>query len=555
MTWLANDPFLHDYISAISARRERYQRTFHALCDEEGSLERFCVAHGLDYFGLRRESGGWRFREWAPAALSASLVGDFNEWDASTHICQCDGEGVHSLFLRDTPDGAWAITPGCRYKVALLVRRCGTARRVLAVPAWARCCVQDAMSGDLCAVVPAADISTYAWRFARPPPPTSLRIYEVHPGIASPEPTISGWRYLRTCVLPRVVSLGYTALLLLAVLEHGYYASFGYHVTSYFAPSARFGEPQELAQLIDEAHRHGLLVLVELVHAHASANTREGLPQDEEGGAYFLGGSAGHHPVWGSRLFDYSKTEVVRFLLANLHWFASAYRVDGFRFDAVSTILYRHRSLGAKGSFSGEYEAYFGPRRGVEDARADAGLIDADGLVYLQLANTLASSLYDPPLVTIAEDHSGMPGLCAPPHDGGVGFTYRQAMGIPPMWRSILKGAPCSPLPIGRLASALCDARPEERRLCYVECHDQALVGEQALLFLMIGDAMYTHMDKASSADGSAKGARVRRGIALHKMSRLLTCALGGNAPQLHRQRVRPPGVDRHAVRAERPIL
>lgn len=645
-TWvdkaLASNPA---YVTAMRERDQCLESTLEQICREEGSLECFCFENGLQRLGLQHITqpiAGWTYREWAPGALSCSLVGDFNGWDTAAHVCRKGADGIFEVFVPEA-DGLCA---GVRYKAALRVRAEGgihEERLVYRMPSWARCTEQDPVTGELCAIAPSANVqaevlrgpsgppSTYTstpssvrlsgtwssssisgsgmslasrgsgstnslashlqathlsatwssssgggafshapkppsnarvsaggshigpaapgafrWCYPRPDPSTRrpLRIYEVHVGISSSEPVIAGWTHFRTSVLPRVVALGYTAVLLMAAQEHAYYGSFGYQVTSFFAPPARFGTPAELQALVDACHAHGLLVLFELVHAHASANVVDGL-NDFDGsrsGGYFLPGNDGWHAEWGTRMFDYSKLEVLRFLLAQIAYFATTYRCDGFRFDAVSAALYRHRSLNGKGSFS-SYEDYYG----------EGSELDVYALTYFRLANLMAHELIHPPLVMIAEEHSGLPGLCAPVRDGGVGFDYRQAMGQPPLWIKVLcattidgerpkvqhaqptrrRGATTvstdssgQPLiAVAELARGLCEQRHEELRVAYVECHDQSLVGGQSLAFRIMGADMFDGMSKLSAARPA-----VVRGMALHKLSRLLAISLGGEA-------------------------
>jgi len=392
----------------------------------------------------------------------------------------------------------------------------------MSMPAWALEVQQDPSSYEVCALVPRS-LGGFAWQHARPSrPPGSLRVYEVHVGIATAREEVGRWSDLRTDLLPRIEQLGYTALLLLGLQEHGYYASFGYQVTSPLAPAERFGPPSELQALVDAAHGRGLLVLGEMVLAHSASSStgREGLPQHAGGGPYFLPGEAGHHPGWGSRLFDYSRTEVLRLLLATIAHFAEAYRLDGFRLDAASTVLYRHRCLGlSPAHFCGaRYEAFFG-------ASSD---VDEGGLTFVMLANLLAKRALQPPLLTVAEESSGYPGLCAPTHAWGAGFDYRMAMGIPDLWgrELALAHAPAdAPLPVCEIADELTRARCDERRLAYAECHDQSLVGDQALAFRLMGAAMYDGMSA-----GAPPSPAVARGVALHKVSRLLTYALAADA-------------------------
>ena len=141
-------------------------------------------------------------------------------------------------------------------------------------------------------------------------------------------------------------------------LEHAYYASFGYQVTSFFAPSSRYGTPEELKELIDCAHGLGITVLLDIVHSHASSNVADGLNEfDGSDSCYFHGGSRGHHSAWGSRLFNYGHWEVLRFLLSNLRWWIEEFGFDGFRFDGVTSMLYHHHGIGTgfSGDYSGEY--------------------------------------------------------------------------------------------------------------------------------------------------------------------------------------------------------
>ena len=521
-SWIASDySALKHWLPTINDRHDHFERTLAEICMAEGSLHNFCFTNGLHSFGLQRKDHGFRYREWAPAALAVSLVGDFNAWDPNRHPCSRTGNGVFETFVHDLPDGTPAVRPGMRYKAVVHIRGQGakTANVIeTRVPAWAQFTSQDQFTGEMSAVVPPKDILNFAWHHPRPAPTIapSLRVYEVHVGISSSSPLIAGWTYFRCNVLQRVVALGYTALLLMAVQEHGYYASFGYQVTSFFAPSSRFGTPAELQELIDAAHGHGLQVFVELVHSHASANSREGLHAfDGSDGQYFLDGPDGWHAVWGTRLFDFGRLEVLRFLLAQVCWFAEAYRIDGFRFDAVSTALYRHRSLHGRGRFDGGLADFFGLHSEV----------DVGALSYFKLVNLLAHELVRPSLLTIAEEHSGLPGLCAPVLAKGVGFDLRQAMGLPPLWERLLSAPASEPLDMALLATELCRRRDEERRLAYCECHDGSIVGGKTLAFRLMGAAMYQGMSLLAPPSES-----IERGMALHKMVRLLTCALGGEA-------------------------
>lgn len=188
----------------------------------------------------------------------------------------------------------------------------------------------------------------YSFKNPRPPKPKSARIYEAHVGISSPELRITTYKEFTTNVLPRIKRLGYNIIQLMAIMEHAYYASFGYQINSFFAASSRFGAPEELKELIDTAHGMGITVLLDMVHSHASKNTIDGLNQfDGTDHLYFHEGAKGRHEQWDSRLFNYGNHEVLRFLLSNLRFWMDEYQFDGFRFDGVTSMLYTHHGIGS----------------------------------------------------------------------------------------------------------------------------------------------------------------------------------------------------------------
>lgn len=271
-------------------------------------------------------------------------------------------------------------------------------------------------------------------------------------------------------MLPRIAALGYNAVQLMAVQEHAYYASFGYHVTNPFAVSSRSGTPEDLKALVDEAHRLGIAVLLDVVHSHISSNADDGLAGFDlgqgRGSNYFLQGDAGYHKQWDSRLLDYSCYETLRYLLSNLRYWLDEYQFDGFRFDGVTSMLYHHHGIDT--GFSGNYAEYFSPATNV------------DAVVYLMLANQLIHGLV-PGAVTVAEDVSGMPTLCRAVADGGVGFDYRLGMGIPDYWIKTLKHVRDEDWRVSEIVSTLCNRRYTEKTVGYAESHDQALVGDQTI--------------------------------------------------------------------------
>lgn len=297
----------------------------------------------------------------------------------------------------------------------------------------------------------------------------------------------------------------------MAVMEHAYYASFGYQVTSFYAASSRYGTPEQLKRLIDRAHELGLIVLLDLVHSHASKNVMDGLNQfDGTDSCYFHNGSRGYHSLWDSRLFNYSEFEVQRFLLSNIRWYMEEYRFDGFRFDGVTSMLYHSRGIGQ--GFSGNYDDYFNLS------------VDTEGVVYLMLANYVIHN-FNKDAVTIAEDVSGMPGTCRPVTEGCLGFDYRLAMAIPDKWIELLKHVPDDNWEMGNIVHTLTNRRWMEANVAYAESHDQALVGDKTIAFWLMDKEMYTHMSTLSDPS-----LIIDRGIALHKMIRFITHALGGEA-------------------------
>ena len=344
----------------------------------------------------------------------------------------------------------------------------------------------------------------------RPPKPKSLRIYECHVGISSWEGKVNTYRDFTNSVLPRIVALGYNTIQLMAVMEHAYYGSFGYQVTSFFAPSSRYGSPEELKELVDTAHGLGLVVLLDVVHSHASKNVEDGLNMwDGSEAGYFHTGARGSHPLWDSRLFNYTLWETLRFLLSNLRMWLEDFGFDGFRFDGVTSMLYHSRGLGH--GFSGGYHEYFGLAT------------DTEAIVYLMLANYLVERLLGGEGITIAEDVSGMPALCRPLREGGTGFDYRLAMAVPDMWIKYLKEVRDEDWNMGHIVHTLTNRRWGEKCVGYAESHDQALVGDKTLAFWLMDADMYTGMSSLYPPS-----ATVSRGLALHKTIRLLVHSLAG---------------------------
>ncbi len=462
------------------------------------TLAAFAAAH--EYFGLHRRDGAWVLREWAPHATAITLIGPFTDWREAPGFAlqRLDAEGRWELRLP-----AAALAHGDLYRLRLHWPG-GHGDRL---PACVRRVVQDARSRSFNAQA-WAPARPYAWRYPFRRQAGAPLVYEAHVGMAQEEGRVGSYREFQDRILPRIVEAGYTTLQLMAIQEHPYYGSFGYHVTNFFAASSRFGTPEDLKALVDAAHGLGLAVLMDLVHSHAARNEVEGLSRfDGTRYQYFHDGPRGDHVLWDSRCFDYHKPAVLHFLLSNCRFWLDEYRFDGFRFDGITSMLYRHHGLGR--AFT-RYEDYFNPE------------VDEDALAYLALANRLIHAVR-PDALTIAEDVSGMPGLAAPAACGGVGFDYRLAMGVPDLWVKLVKDTRDEHWPMGGLWHELTNRRRDERTISYAESHDQALVGDQTLLFRMLGKEIYEHMAC------QRRTLRVDRGIALHKIIRLITLATAGH--------------------------
>ena len=497
---LTLDPLLKPYAADVALRMERNAAVRKQLLGDSAALSAF--ANGYLYYGFHRTQTGWVFREWAPGADAIHLIGDFNDWNRASHpLRRLDG-GVWEIEL----SGADALKHGQHVK--LQITRGG--QSFDRIPAYIRYTVQDPLTHQLTGVIWAPE-RPFQWTdggYGRKKI-SPLMIYEAHIGMAQEREGIGTYREFADFNLERIKALGYNAVQLMAVMEHPYYASFGYQVSSFFAASHWYGEPDGLKALVDKAHSLGMYVLLDVVHSHACANVGEGLNLfDGTEDQYFLPGERGNHPAWGSKLFNYAKHEVIHFLLSNLKFWQEEYHFDGFRFDGVTSMIYQNHGLGE--NFT-DYSQYFGLNTNV------------DALTYLQLANELIHEV-NPFAVTIAEDMSGMPGMALPIRSGGIGFDYRLSMGIPDFWIRLLKDVPDRQWDMGRLWYELTTRRPQEKNVGYCESHDQALVGDKTLIFRMADAEMYTGMDKAYHS------LAIDRAIALHKMIRFITLALGSEA-------------------------
>lgn len=487
------DSYLAPYNLSIEGRH-RYFLSREKELTKNGRQTLSDFATGYLYFGLHRTSTGWVFREWAPNATKIVLIGDFSNWEERPEY-----------ELKPLAGGVWerkmpkkALAHGQHYKMKVYWKG-GCGERI---PAWVRRVVQDETTKIFSAQVWAPE-QEYKFKNNKfVPKRTPLLIYECHIGMAQEEEKVGTYTEFREKVLPRIAADGYNCIQIMAIQEHPYYGSFGYHVSNFFAASSRFGTPEELKELIDAAHGMGIAVIMDLVHSHAVKNELEGLGLlAGDPAQYFYGDDKRIHSAWDSLCFDYGKNEVVHFLLSNCKYWLEEFKFDGFRFDGVTSMIYYSHGLGE--AFC-SYADYYNLGQ------------NGDAICYLTLANRLIHQV-NPKAITIAEEVSGMPGLASPIEDGGYGFDYRMAMNIPDFWIKIIKERKDEDWKPSEIFWELTNRRKDEKTISYAESHDQALVGDKTIIFRLIDSDMYWHFNRGDETY------MVSRGIALHKMIRLMT--------------------------------
>ncbi len=492
-----NDPWLEPHTDVIRRRHEKALQKEQEITVESGSLSGF--ASGYLYFGLHRTSEGWVFREWAPNATKIFLVGDFNGWSEKAEY-----------QLNKKENGQWEIilpSEAIQHKQLYKLVVYWEGGQGYRIPSYAKRVVQNEKTKVFDAQV-WEPTETFNWKNENPDMrDTPPLIYEAHVGMATSEEKVGTYEEFRINILPRIARAGYNTIQLMAIQEHPYYGSFGYHVSNFFAASSRFGTPNDLKRLIDAAHGLEIAVIMDLVHSHSVKNELEGLGFfDGTPYQYFHSGARRDHVAWDSLCFDYGKNEVLHYLLSNCKFWLDEYRLDGFRFDGVTSMLYYDHGLSR--SFT-NYDMYFD------------GNQDEDAITYFALSNKLIHEV-NPKAITIAEEMSGMPGLAEPTEYGGMGFDYRLAMGIPDYWIKIIKEVSDENWDVTRLFHELISKRHHEKTIAYSESHDQALVGDKTVIFRLIDKEMYWFMNKGS------QNLLIDRGIALHKMIRLITIATSG---------------------------
>lgn len=508
------DPWLEPFSGELINRQMKFRETYDMIQSNEKSFLDFASSYRTYGVHADWDTKKITVTEYVPDVQEVSIVGDFNNWNVDTHkLKPLDNFGKWGLAI-DPIDGDFAIPHDSRFKISMVSQ---SGERIYRLCPW------------LTRATPSTENTLFEGRFWNPPleehysfkhgrpahkEHDGLKIYEAHVGISSPQAGIASYKNFTKNVLPLIHKLGYNAIQLMAVMEHAYYASFGYQVTSFFSISSRFGTPEDLKELIDEAHGMGIKVLLDIVHSHSSKNVEDGLNMFNGTDHYlFHGGGKGNHDLWDSRLFNYGSYETLRFLLSNLKFFLDVYRFDGFRFDGVTSMLYKHHGLSF--GFSGDYNEYFNPQ-----------WVDEEAIVYLMLTGKLLEEmgqLENFKFTSIAEDVSGMPTLCLPVNKGGIGHDYRLSMAIPDMWIKILKHLKDEEWDMGSIVHTLTNRRHGEKCISYCESHDQALVGDKTLAFWLMDKDMYTHMSVLTPLIPV-----IDRGMALHKLIRLITFALGG---------------------------
>lgn len=500
---IQEDPWLDPYVYEVYNRFDRYKKARKEIEDAEGSLLNFATGHY--YYGINfdKEKNGWAYREWAPAAHNLYLIGDFNGWDRTSHKLERNNRGDWEIFLpyNEYKD---SFVHGSKVKVNVQANNGSNDR----IPACIRKVIQDQTTWDFSGQLWFPE-NPFEWtdnNFTLAENYEQPVIYECHVGMAQEREGVGTYREFADEILPRIKEGGYNTIQTMAIQEHPYYGSFGYHVSNFFCPSSRFGTPEDLKYLVNKAHSMGITVIMDIVHSHAVKNLAEGLNEfDGSDHQYFHAGSRGYHEGWDSKLFDYGKWEVKKFLLSNVRYWLEEFHFDGYRFDGVTSMLYFHHG---HSSFD-HYDKYF--KEGV----------DWDAVTYLQLANEVIHQ-FKKNSISIAEDVSGMPGLCRSPEEGGCGFDFRLGMGIPDYWIKIMKHKPDEEWDISEMWDILSNRRYKEKTIAYAESHDQALVGDKTMAFWLMDKEMYFHMHV------NDQNLVIDRGIALHKMLRLITISLGG---------------------------
>ena len=501
------DQELREYHPFLVARGERYAKEAERIKALYGSLHAYANLHTNLGYHLVQENGKniWLWREYMPGAKTIWLTTEKQRFQRHAHLkftpCE-DGffelrleekELSHGLYveLRVEPKSFEIYNPE------------GFPTTLKRIPAFANWVEQNKeMPAQWCARIWHPK-KPYQFQYPKPPKPTFLRIYEAHVGMAQSDTkhineSYGSYTDFANDILPHIKDAGYTTVQLMAIPEHPLYRSFGYQVSNYYAPSSRFGDINSCKAMIDTAHKLGLQVILDITHAHSCANTEQGLC-NYDSTAYFFTDQMNQ---WGTPTFDFSKEMTRRFLLSNLRYWMEEFQFDGFRFDAVGNMLYK--DFGRDDTFEHTGRCFYG-----KDGKPRT---NEAGELYLCLANDLVHTISQEAF-TIAEEFSGMPGLTCAPSDGGLGFDARFAMGIPDYWEKCIK----NPQDLGSLWYEMNNHRPYDRTISYVECHDQCINGDDAMIWRLLGDDMYTTMLRGIDSWN------ISRGLAYYRLMRLIT--------------------------------
>ena len=502
---IADDPWLEPVSEVILSRYRHYETLLKRIENDFESLLRFADWHHELGIHFDEKANGWYYREYAPQAKDLFFFGDFNRWHRTDCRMERKEYGIWEIFLPKEKYGT-SFVHGSKVKV-LVHGDNGWYERI---PVFSTHVVQDDKTKDFCAQLWFPESVPFSWDSDKwqTKKPKDLFIYECHIGMAQEYEGIGTYTEFKDNILPYIKKSGYNALQIMAIAEHPYYGSFGYHVSNFFAPSSRFGTPEELKELVKTAHEMGIVVIMDIVHSHTVKNFNEGINEFDgsPSGGYLHAGDRGYHRIWDSRLFDYGKIETLRLLLSNIKYWMETFHFDGFRFDGVTSLLYKHHGF----TDSWTREEYFGNN------------VDNDALCYLQLANTLIHTI-NKNAISISEDVSGMPGMTYSIQSGGLGFDFRLGMGLPDYWIRFLEKYQHE-WSMGEMWNTLLNRTRQTKTIAYCESHDQALVGDKTIAFRLMDANMYWHMNVEDN------NLIVANGIAMHKMIRLITIALGGDA-------------------------
>lgn len=498
---LEDDPYLEPFSGAIHHYLESYKNLKQNLLQNKDIVD---FSNGHHFFGFHIENDYLVYREWAPNAVQLFLVGDFNDWDGISHpLKNKGGYWEIKIPLDEFKKKGKKILKEGRVKVKVVSSKDTRDR----IPLYINRVIQDPDSKDFAGQIwlPRNFKWTDSHFFKKKTQKTPL-IYEAHIGMAQEKEGVGTYKEFKQNILPRIIDAGYNTIQLMGIMEHPYYGSFGYHVSNFFAPSSRFGTPEELKDLINECHKNNISVIMDIVHSHAVKNVNDGINEfDGTRTQFFHPGQRGIHKAWDSMVFNYAIHDVLHFLLSNVKYWVEEFHFDGFRFDGVTSMLYKDHGLGT--SFD-NYGKYFSDNT------------DLDALNYLKLANELIAKL-NPNKISIAEDMSGMPGMCYEIKEGGVGFDYRLNMGQPDFFEKLPKTKDEN-VDMWKIWHQIRNRRHKEKNIAYIESHDQALVGGKTVIFRLLDKEIYYHMTKED------QNIVVDRGISLHKIYRLLCASLGG---------------------------